>query len=163
MAKSKQTTTELPQTVIDSPQIDEHSPALVEAVAQQAGNAYSADPAADAGQASESRTPINTPDPRPIMSIALGDTKGSPRIQLLRSHRYKQMQLRFDQQPDDKYLVMLNEAGWRDRTEEEGIWTKQVESGMWQPVADAERLFKEIGNGIRKDKGLNPVMELSAA
>ena len=44
------------------------------------------------------------------------------------------------------------------------IWTKQVETGQWEPVVKAERLFKEIANGIRKDKGLEPVMEeLSAA
>lgn len=77
-------------------------------------------------------------------------------MQLRRSHQYKQVQISFDQQPDEKYLAMLREAGWTDRTESEGIWTKQVGQGQWQPVADAERLFKEIANAIRRDKGLCP-------
>ena len=100
-----------------------------------------------------------TPDPRGTMSISLGDEKGSPRIQLLRSHKFKQMQIAFERKPDEKYLAMLAEAGWKDRTASEGIWTKQVEPGQWQPIADAERLFKEIGNAIRKDAGLEPVMQ----
>jgi hypothetical protein len=56
---------------------------------------------------------------------------------------------------------MLKEAGWRDRTEAEGIWTKQIpkDSG-WQPAADAERLFKQITNEIRADKGLGAVLSL---
>ena len=72
------------------------------------------------------------------------------------------MQMKFDQDPDDKYKAMLHEAGWRDRTEEEGNWTKQIptDSG-WQPAADAERLFKQIANEIRADKGLRAVMGLA--
>jgi hypothetical protein len=65
------------------------------------------------------------------------------------------------QEPEDKYKLMLKEAGWRDRTEEEGIWTKQIprDSG-WQPAADAERLFKQIANEIRAAKGLGAVLSL---
>ena len=107
------------------------------------------------------RSPV---DPRGMMSISLGDTPGSPRIQLRRSQKYKQLQLHFDEKPDDKYLAVLKAEGWTDRTEREGIWTKQVELGQWEPVVNAERLFKEIANGIRQDRGLEPVMEgLSAA
>jgi len=109
--------------------------------------------------ASGSRTPIVTPDPRGIMSISLGDEKGSPRMRLSRSHKFKQLQVEFERQPDEKYLAMLRDAGWTDRTESEGIWTKQVGQGQWQPVADGERLFKQIANAIRKDRGLEPVME----
>jgi len=60
-----------------------------------------------------------------------------------------------------RYKLMLKEAGWRDRTEEEGIWTKQIprDSG-WQPAADAERLFKQIANEIRAAKGLGAVLSL---
>ncbi len=92
------------------------------------------------------------------MSASIGEGRGSPRMQLLRSHRFKQMQMRFDIQPDDHHLMKLKEAGWRDRTQDEGIWTKQVATGEWQPVADAERLFKEIANAIREEKGLEPVL-----
>ena len=69
------------------------------------------------------------------------------------------MQIRFERDPDDKYKEMLTRAGWRDRTEEEGIWTKQLpkEGEKWQAAADAERLFKRIANEIRADQGLGPV------
>jgi hypothetical protein len=116
-------------------------------------------------QGPEPRKPIITPDPRPVMSIELGDTKGSPRVQLRRSHKYKQMQIQFERQPDEKYLVMLKQAGWTDRTESEGIWTKQIApEARWQSVDQMEREFKEVANAIRKDQGLEPVMsELSVA
>ena len=88
------------------------------------------------------------------MSVSISEVKGGPRMQLLRSHRFKQMQLRFDRQPDEQYLAKLHEAGWTDRTESEGIWTRQVAPGEWKPVADAERLFKDIANAIREARGL---------
>ncbi len=63
-----------------------------------------------------------------------------------------------------KLLRHRSPVSWRDRTDKEGVWTKQAPPGSWQPVADAERLFKEIGNSIRQDKGLEPVLQgLSAA
>ena len=119
------------------------------AIAESEGQGKS-EPAAEP----PTRTPIVTPDPRGVMSASLGDGQ---RMQLLRSHRYQQLQIRFDQQPDEKYLAMLAEAGWRDRTQEEGIWTKQIPKGEWKPVADAERLFRDIANDIRQDKGLESV------
>ena len=96
------------------------------------------------------------------MTVTLGASNADPKMRLLRSFRYRQVQVRFDQDPDDKYKLMLKEAGWRDRTQEEGIWTKQIpkDSG-WQPAADAERLFKQIANEIRADKGLGAVMSLA--
>ena len=45
--------------------------------------------ATDARQPVEPRRPILTPDPRAIMSASIGDGKGAPRMQLLRSHRYR--------------------------------------------------------------------------
>jgi len=143
------------------PEVDHEAATLSAEVSGPAPKAAAshAEAIAEERQASASRTPIVTPDPRGVMSISLGDTKGSPRAQLRRSHKYKQMQIRFDEQPDEKYLAMLKDAGWTDRTESEGIFTRQAPPGQWQAVADAERLFKEIANGIRKDKGLEPVME----
>ena len=71
------------------------------------------------------------------------------------------MQIHFDREPEDKYKLMLKEAGWRDRTEEER-YLDQADSkdSGWQPAADAERLFKQIANEIRADKGLRAVMSL---
>jgi len=117
------------------------------------------------GNGPEERKPILTPNPRGVMLISLGDTRGSPRVQLRRSHKFKQMQIPFEQQPDQKYLAMLTQAGWRDRTEEEGVWTKQIDKdAVWQSVDRMEREFKEVANAIRMDKGLEPMMQgMSAA
>jgi hypothetical protein len=87
---------------------------------------------------SDSKKPMVIPDPRGIMSISLGETPGSPGVQLRRSQKYKQLQMAFDEQPDEKNLVKLRAASWTDRTESEGIWTRQVAPGQWQLVADAD-------------------------
>ena len=161
MAKTQKTPSETTQGNHEAPTAEQ---AAASATAQEYGPArQTTTPALEASDgeqaAAEPRTPIKTPDPRGVMSISLGDAKGSDRMQLRRSHQYKQMQIKFETQPDEKYLAMLAEAGWKDRTQDEGIWTKQVAPGQWQPVADAERLFKEIGNAIRKDRGLDPVFQ----
>jgi hypothetical protein len=160
MPKAKTDRATAPQTSNDEP-----PPHSVEGVAATLPPATQEAPEqAGPAQSAVARQPILTPDPRGVMSASLGDEKGSPRMRLLRSHKYKQMQIEFERQPDQKYLAMLKEAGWVDRTESEGVWTKQVGQGQWQPVADAERLFKEVANAIRKDKGLEPVLQgLSAA
>jgi hypothetical protein len=101
-------------------------------------------------------------DPRSEVVVNLSGHRGGPSMHLLRSWKFKQLQVRFDgEQPGTKYLAMLKEAGWTDRTESEGIWTKQVALGEWRPVVEAERVFKTIANGIRADKGLEPLNFLS--
>ncbi len=101
-------------------------------------------------------------DPRPWHTINLGGHNGGPSMELRRSFKYKQMQIAFNgEQPDEKHLTRLKEFGWTDRTETEGIWTKQVRSGEWKTVYDAERLFTEIGNAIRHEKGLPSITPLS--
>ena len=113
-------------------------------------------------QATPDRKLSAFPDPRELMTVTLGPSNADPKVRLLRSSKYRQMQIHFDREPEDKYKLMLKEAGWRDRTDEEGIWTKQIpkDSG-WQPAADAERLFKQIANEMRADKGLGAVLSLS--
>ncbi len=103
-------------------------------------------------------------DPHEKKSVSLSDVPGGPEMHLLRSHKFKQMQIRFDNgQPDEHYLEMLKQAGWRDRTQEEGIWTKQIDpNGRWQSVAKMEEEFKDVANAIRAHKGLGPVLELGA-
>ena len=92
-------------------------------------------------------------------TVSLGAAKDSPKMHLARSPRFRQMQIRSDEPLSEKHQDMLKDAGWKDRTEEEGIWTKQIpkDSG-WQPQADAERLFKQIANEIRGDRKLEPVL-----
>ena len=110
-------------------------------------------------QATPERKLSDLPDPRECMTVTLGPSNADPKMRLLRSFKYRQMQIRFDQEPEDKYKLMLKEAGWTDRTATEGIWTKQIprDSG-WQPAADAERLFKQIANEMRADNGLGAAL-----
>lgn len=109
--------------------------------------------------------PAYAADPHEKISVSLSDVRGGPAIHLLRSHKYKQMQIRFDHgQPDEQHLKMLTDAGWKDRTESEGIFTKQIDpNAKWQSVAKMEQEFKDVANAIRKDRGLGPVLEGLAA
>ncbi len=109
----------------------------------------------------EDGKPAYAADPHEKISVSLSDVPGGPEMHLLRSHKFKQMQIKFHNgQPDEQYLEMLKEAGWRDRTQEEGIWTKQIDpNGRWQSVAKMEEEFKAVANAIREDKGLGPVLE----
>jgi hypothetical protein len=74
------------------------------------------------------------------------------------------MQVRFDgEHPDEKFLKMLMDAGWKDRTESEGIFTKQIDPiARWQSVAKMEEEFKQVANAIREAKGLGAVLEIAA-
>jgi hypothetical protein len=112
--------------------------------------------------AAESRKAGFGPDPRELMTVTLGPSNADPKMRQLGSFKYRQVQIRFDRDRDDKYKLMLKEAAWKGRTQEEGIWIKQIpkDSG-WQPAADAERLFKQIANEIRADKGLGAVMSVA--
>jgi hypothetical protein len=105
--------------------------------------------------------PAHAPDPRSMQSVSLSVHRGGPAMHLLRSQKFNQMQIRFDhEQPDESHLAMLARAGWKDRTEAEGVWTKQIDkNARWQSVQQMEREFKEVANAIRKDKGMKPVLE----
>jgi hypothetical protein len=96
------------------------------------------------------------------ITVSLSDYKGGPRVHLVRSNRFKQMQIRFDgEQPGEEYLAMLAKAGWKDRTAEEGVWTKQIDqNARWQSVQRMEREFRDIANAIRRSKQLAPALEL---
>ena len=112
------------------------------------------------GQAAEAGRFSAIPDPRGSMTAALSADKGGPKIELLRSHRFNQMQLRSDEPLSDQHKDQLAQAGWTDRTEKEGIFTKQLpkEGEKWRETADAEKLFKQIANKMRADKGLGDVL-----
>lgn len=120
-----------------------------------------ADAAAEPATDAQARVPVHALDPRPTLSVSLTDAKGGPAGHLLRSHKFNQMQIRFDgQQPDEPHRLMLKQAGWRDRTEEEGIWTKQIDrEHRWQSVKQMEEEFRSVANAIRKDRGLEPAFE----
>jgi hypothetical protein len=107
------------------------------------------------------KEPAYAADPHATMTVSLSEMRGGPAMHLLRSHRFKQMQIRFDgEQPDEQHLAMLKQAGWRDRSEEEGVWTKQIDpNARWQSVQQMEREFKEVANAIRLAKGMAPALE----
>ena len=115
-------------------------------------------PAAKEASADE---PLRIADPRPFISVSLSGYNGGPSMHLLRSQKFNQMQIRFDgEQPDEQYRSMLKQAGWRDRTEAEGVWTKQIDKNVrWQSVDKMKREFKEVAAAIRRDKGMAPLMK----
>lgn len=111
--------------------------------------------------AREAAPPAYAADPHAKISVSLGDGRGGPAMHLLRSQKFNQVQIRFDgEQPGEQALAMLKDAGWRDRTEAEGVFTKQVDrQARWQSVQQMEREFKAVANAIREAKGLAPALE----
>jgi len=99
-------------------------------------------------------------DPYPVLTVSLSAYRGGPSMHLQRSQRFNQMQIRFDgEQPGEQFLAMLTQAGWRDRTEAEGVWTKQIDkNGRWQSVDRMEKEFKTVANAIRQEKGMTPAL-----
>jgi len=78
------------------------------------------------------------------------------------------MQIRSDEELPEAYREQLKAAGWTERPEE-GIWTKQLppraktegeeQKPAWPTVVEAERLFQDIANALRADKGLSPAAQ----
>ena len=110
------------------------------------------------------------PEIREMKSIKLGPDRDSPRLRLLRNYRFNQMQIRSDEELPQAAREQLQVGGWNNRTEEKGIWTKQLPPRPrkdaedsepakpgWPTVIEAERLFHDLTNAIRADKGLPPV------
>jgi hypothetical protein len=105
------------------------------------------------------------PDVRESKSVNLGPDKNSPRLRLLRSYRFNQMQISSDEGLPQAQRDQLNAAGWTERSDE-GIWTKQLPPraregeeprSAWPTVLEAERLFHDIANAIRADRKMPPV------
>ena len=121
----------------------------------------------------EDAAPIDTPneppkdaavyaaDPHPKLTVSLSDYNGGPKARLLRCHKFNQMQIRFEgEQPPEAALAILKDTGWRDRTEAEGVFTKQIDkNARWQSVDQMEKEFKAIVNRIREEKGLEPALD----
>ena len=105
--------------------------------------------------------PAYAADPHEKLTASPDGVRGGPVMHLRRSHRFKQMQIRFDgAQPDERYTAMLKQAGWTDRTERDGIWTKQIDQdARWQSVQQMEKEFKDVANSIRAGNKLGPVLD----
>ncbi len=98
------------------------------------------------------------------------------RLRLRRSHRFNQMQISPDGELPDWARERLQADGWRDRVEDEGIYTKQLpprakpgEEGReppppaWPKVIEAERFFEQLANDIRAERKMPPVRLGTAA
>jgi hypothetical protein len=121
------------------------------------------------GDATGEDTSLKLPDPRGRGRIYLGDGRT---LRLLRSNQYQQAQIAFlapegeDAKPDVKYTRWLRAHGWQWRGPEK-VWTKQFaknteDDRYARSNSDlaAEREFAELGNLIRQDKGMEPVMQM---
>lgn len=133
---------------------------VTDAVNEDAGTPIATEPQESVNEVVE-RPPAKTADPQAKISVGLSGYQGGPSMHLLRSQKFNQMQIRFDrEQPDEQFLAMLQRAGWKDRTEAEGVWTKQIDrAARWQSVQQMEREFREVANAIRQEKGLKPALE----
>ena len=173
MAKTRKTAE---ATHLDSPAAPEPPPAITLAAVQppaleaggDAGQHQARTPAShaaqeprQAGREGEPGETAYAADPHAKITVPLSNVRGGPAMHLLRSHRFKQMQILFDgAQPDDKQIAMLKEAGWTDRSESEAVWTKQIDQqARWQSVAQLEREFRDVANAGREARGLTPTLE----
>jgi hypothetical protein len=105
------------------------------------------------------------PDPREEKSLNLGSAKDSPRLRLLRSDRFNQMQIRSDEPLSSASQEKLKADGWTERPDE-GSWTKQLPSRKpvegqertrpWPAVLKAEQFFAELAADIRREHHLPP-------
>jgi len=94
------------------------------------------------------KSPIATPDP---FTIA-GDYVAG--VQLFESRRDRQMAIKFDEKPGQPVIGTLKASGYRWNPTDQ-IWTHAVrpESAMGTRI-DAERLYQEVRQMIRQDKGI---------
>jgi len=126
-------------------------------------------PATDGDQEPGEPKAARLPEVRELKSVNLGPDRDSPRLRLLRSFRFNQLQIRADEELPATAREQLKEAGWTERPDE-GIWTKQLprrpKNGegeepkpAWPTVVAAERLFQDLATAIRTDKGLSPAAQ----
>ena len=98
------------------------------------------------------------------------------KLRLLRSHRFNQMQVKADSELPDWAKERLKADGWRDRVEDEGIYTKQLpprpkadaegpepSPSRRRVVFEAERFFEQLANDIRAERQMPPVRLGTAA
>lgn len=67
------------------------------------------------------------------------------------------MMIAFDEKPADEVIQSLRDDGWK-WNRDDAAWTKQLDpQAKWATHAEAEKLFHDIANTIRQEKGLEPV------
>jgi hypothetical protein len=129
----------------------EFDPARLESTQDRLAAAMEAAPVVRASEL------VKQPDPFAIEEISLSDERDGPKMRLYRNQRFQQVAIQLDEKPDARYTALLRDAGFRWRGDDK-VWTKQIDrDARWRTQAEAEKLFREIGNGIRGDRGLDPV------
>ncbi len=105
------------------------------------------------------RKTVLAPDPFGIASDTLAG------VQLFESKRHRQMAIRFGEgRPEDKpnqaIIDKVKEAGYR-WSPEDRVWSHQVrpESAMSTRI-EAERLYQEVRQMIRQEKGIGAGQEV---
>jgi hypothetical protein len=92
-----------------------------------------APPAAEQPVPESERRPL--PDVSEQKTVLISPEPDGAKLRLLRSRRYNQVQISPDGDLPDWARERLQAAGWRDRVEEEGIYTKQLPPRA-KPAAD---------------------------
>lgn len=102
----------------------------------------------------ERTTRAATPDP---YTIALDNEAG---VRLFESRRDRVMAMRFDEKPAQPVIDTMKEAGYRWNSRDQ-VWTHPVwsESAMGTRI-DAERLYQEVRQMIRQDKGIDAAQDI---
>jgi hypothetical protein len=122
------------------------------------------------------RPPVDPEERRPWPDVmeqkTVSVTPDGDKLRLLRSRRFNQVQIKSDGEIPDWAKERLKADGWRDRVEDEGIYTKQLPprprpaaegqqaeqaKPAWPVVIEAERFFEQLANDIRKERGMTPV------
>lgn len=126
------------------------------------------------------RAPVEGGERRPWPDVTEQKTVSiSPNgdaLRLLQSKRFDQMQISSDGEIPDWARERLRDAGWSDRVEDEGIYTKQLpprgEPGKEDPALssarrrmgfEADRFFEKLANDIRAERQMPPVRLNTAA
>jgi len=128
--------------------------------------------AAAAAPAGPGRRPF--PDVSEQKEVAV--SPDGDKLRLLRSHRFNQIQISPDGPLPDWARERLKADGWRDRVEDEGLYTRQLpprpKPGEEDPELssarrridfEAGRFFEQLANDIRAERNMPPVRLGAAA
>jgi hypothetical protein len=148
----------------------------IEPPAQEAAPPSAAAPATERVPAEHERPRL--PDVSEQKTVLISPEPDGAKVRLLRSRRYNQVQISPDGELPDWARERLKDAGWRDRVEDEGIYTKQLPprakpaadgqepepaKPAWPAVIEAERFFEQLANDIRAERGMPPIRLGTAA
>ena len=138
-----------------------------------------APPVAAAASAAAAEGPPAEPGRRPYPDVSekksVAVSPDGDKLRLRRSDRYNQIQISPDGEIPDWARERLKDDGWRDRLEDEGVYTKQLpprprpgeenselSSARRRTTFEAERFFEQLVNDIRAERQM-PQVRLGVA